>query len=365
MAWDLHNARDAFGPPGSPMTGQWADLNNELFDDHPLFSPSFVAPLVRHFAGPNVLLARSSQSGHCRELLLLQRRRVGLWTTFLPSQAQISPALLSQNADINQLLHDLPGPALGIDFLCQDPLYSGLTGPNQSGNREQVRHLTTTAADLSSTFEEYWAARPKNLRRNMKRYFNRLEASGDQPNLKVHADIAEAQAALQRYGVLESAGWKGGAGTAIHPDNLQGRFYADLVNAFSERGNFRVYELYFGDRLAASRLCVLNRHMLIVLKTTYDESLAQFAPGRVLLHMLLEREFRARQVSRVEFYTNANADSIGWSTTTRDIYHVAHYRFAPMRRAIAGTRSWRQAFSATLAKKPASTITAGDDNEAD
>jgi CelD/BcsL family acetyltransferase involved in cellulose biosynthesis len=104
-----------------------------------------------------------------------------------------------------------------------------------------------------------------------------------------------------------------------------------------------VYELYFGNQLAASRLCILNGRMLIVLKTTYDETLAHFAPGRVLLHMLLEREFESKDVSRIEFYTNANADSLSWATASRDIFHVAHFRFGLLRRLVSGSRPWRQA----------------------
>ncbi|MEQ1800530.1 MAG: GNAT family N-acetyltransferase [Gammaproteobacteria bacterium] len=349
--WNLHSARDALSDPGGALAAEWAELNSDLFDEHPLLSPAFVVPLVRHFAGPDVLLARWPESGPRRALLLLRPRAAGLWSTFLPSQSPISPALLGPDADITRLLRDLPGAALGVDFLCQDPLYSGVTGRFQNENREQVRHLTTTAAELTSTFEDYWAARPKNLRRNMKRYFNRLEASGDQPRLEVHAGLLDAHGGLHRYGILESAGWKGAAGTAIHPDNAQGRFYADLLGAFGERRCFRVYELYIGDRLAASRLCVLNRSMLIVLKTTYDEALSQFAPGRVLLYLLLEREFRARELSRVEFYTNANADSISWSTTTRDIYHVTHYRMALMRQVIEGSRPWRQSLRDKFARR--------------
>lgn len=351
MTWHLLKARNALETPGNALVSEWAGLNSELFDDHPLLSPEFVVPLVRHFAGTDVLLAHADDPGAGRALVLLRPRRAGFWSTFLPSQAPISPALLDKGADIDRLIAELPGVALGIDFLCQDPEYSGVAGESRDGAREQIRHLTTTAAELNSSFEDYWAARPKNLRRNMKRYFNRLSASGDQPRLEVHTDIAEVHSGLQRYGLMESAGWKASAGTAIHPENQQGRFYADVLEGFGRRGDFRVYELYIGESLAASRLCILNRNMLIVLKTTYDENLSHYAPGRVLLHMLLEREFSTREVSRVEFYTNANADSLSWATTSRDIFHVSQYRFSQLRSVIAGTRPWRRSLRDKLSPK--------------
>lgn len=359
------NARTALASDQLAMTAEWATLNSELFDDHPLLSPDFVLPLVKHFAGPDVILARSNDSSQGRSLLLLRPRRAGFWSTFLPSQAPISPALPGPGADIDELLEDLPGMALGIDFLCQDPPYSRLTDGSHHATREQIRHLTTTTAEINTSFEDYWAARPKNLRRNVKRYFNRLAASGQSPLLKVHTDFAEARSALERYGMLESAGWKGAAGTAIHPENLQGLFYADVLAGFSRRNCFRVYELYFGDRLAASRLCILNASMLIVLKTTYDETLAHFAPGRVLLHMLLEREFESRGVSRIEFYTNANADSLSWATAWRDIFHVTHFRFQMMQRLVSASRPWRRALRDKLSAKRGTRIPQPDENDTD
>jgi hypothetical protein len=363
MTWQLLNARNALGHPDDALASEWAALNSELFDDHPLLSPDFVVPLVHHFAGPEVLLALASAPGPGRAMVLLRPRRAGFWSTFLPSQAQIAPALLGRDADVDQLLADLPGVALGIDFLCQDPAYSGVTGEPLHDAREQIRHLTTTAAEMTSSFEDYWASRPKNLRRNMKRYFNRLAVSGDPWRLEVHADPAGARAGLQRYGMLESAGWKGAAGTAIHPENQQGRFYADVLAGFGRRGQFRVYELYIGDLLAASRLCILNRSMLIVLKTTYDESLSHYAPGRVLLHMLLEREFAAREISRVEFYTNANADSLSWATNSRDIFHVSHYRLGQLRNLIARSRPWRRALRDRLSPKRESAASQPDQDD--
>ena len=348
MIWELHNAHEALEDPASALSTEWAALNARIFENHPLLSPAFITPLVRHFAEPDVLLARSRGIGSQQALLLLRPRAAGLWTTFLPSQAPISPVLVGPDIDVSTLLHALPGFALGIDFLCQDPLHSYLANGDHAETRERVRHLTTTAVELNSTFPNYWATRPKNLRRNMKRYLNRLAERGHQASLQVTTSLAEARSGLQRYGMLETAGWKGKAGTALHPGNEQGRFYADVLEQFSERDGFRIYELYFGEQLAASRLCVLNKNMLIILKTTYDETFSEFAPGRLLLYLLLEREFMAQEFARIEFYTNANSDSINWSTTTRDIYHVSHYRFGIMRSVIARTRPWRQTIRAKL-----------------
>ena len=64
--------------------------------------------------------------------------------------------------------------------------------------------------------------------------------------------------AVDRYGALESRGWKGAQGTAVRHDNEQGRFYDAVMSNFARDGCAHVYELYLGEQLAASRLLVSN-----------------------------------------------------------------------------------------------------------
>lgn len=66
--------------------------------------------------------------------------------------------------------------------------------------------------------------------------------------------------------------------------------------------------------------------MLLMLKTTYDETLKELAVGRVLLYKLLEQEFSQQQIRRIEFYTNATPDQLEWATESRVIEHVTMYR---------------------------------------
>jgi hypothetical protein len=134
--------------------------------------------------------------------------------------------------------------------------------------------------------------------------------------------------AVTRYGGLESAGWKQAAGTAVHIDNPQGRFYAEVLEQFAATRHGRVYELWIADRLAASRLVISGAGMHIILKTSYDESLSEFAPGRLLLYALLERAFAERSQRAVEFYTNATVDQLAWATASRTISHSVHFRHA-------------------------------------
>ncbi|WP_172452622.1 GNAT family N-acetyltransferase [Chromatium okenii] len=132
---------------------------------------------------------------------------------------------------------------------------------------------------------------------------------------------------------LESQGWKGLQGTSIHANNIQGAFYAQLMKEFAVSGNASVYELYFNDTLVASRLCIFNSEMLIILKTTYAEEFSEYAPGRLLLYAVIEREFAQKRVKKIEFYTNANQDQISWSTEQRYIQHITLFRHSLLKKA--------------------------------
>ncbi|MHC4550154.1 MAG: GNAT family N-acetyltransferase [Planctomycetota bacterium] len=323
MSWTLVPAREAF----PEHAAAWDELNRRLHDGHPLCDSRFVGPLVHHFADDDVVLALDNDeaAGGLRNAALLERRRPGTWATFLPSQAQIAPLLLDA-AGPERLLRALPGAPLRLELLCQDPAYSAFPeGPVAPGCVDQP-HATTMSVDLRGSFEAYWQARSRKLRKNIRRHERFVEHDGIAERLEESAAPKAVAGALQRYGDLEYEGWKRRAGTAIHHDNVQGRFYADVLTGFAGTGQTRLYEFHLGGRLAAARLTIGNPRMLVLLKTTYDEELAHYAPGRCMLHRVLRREFERKRHATVEFYTNATPELLAWASGTRTIRHVTLYR---------------------------------------
>ncbi|MFQ5635397.1 MAG: GNAT family N-acetyltransferase [Gammaproteobacteria bacterium] len=314
-------------------------LNDRLCASHPLLGSIFIGALVRHFATPGVLLATHCDAGATDGLVLLARRMPGIWQTFTPGQAPIAPTLMADSADPGDLLTGLPGLCLAVEWHCQDPICSCLVKTQPIAAAETVPHITTMNVVLSGPFDTYWAERSKNQRRNITRYLHRLRKEGISNRLEIFAKPDSVIDALGRYGDLESSGWKGQQHTAIHRDNIQGKFYADVLSGFAELGQARVYELYFDDELVASRLCVHNGRMLIILKTTYRETAARFAPGRLLLYRLLEREFAQREFRSIEFYTNATEDQLRWATGTRELFHMTQYRSVPAMQVLKASRA--------------------------
>src|SRR5204862_5121764 len=126
-------------------------------------------------------------------------------------------------------------------------------------------------------------------------------------------DAASMAQAVAEHGRLESAGWKGQTGTAIHADNVQGRFYREALERFATTDAARVYQLHLGGRVIASQLAIQQNRMMVLLKTAHDESFAAYSPGRLLDYLMLERLFEQRSVSVVEFYTKASSEDARWS----------------------------------------------------
>lgn len=325
MKWTCLPALAAF----PDYRAHWDRLNAELYAGHPMFDSRFIAPLLRYFGGEKTVLAVLESADGVAGLTLLEPGRPGQWHSFLPSQLQVAPILLPPSLfpDTGKLFGRLPGaPVLAIDWLCQDAPYSPCFSGHAGAPQEAVAHATTMNVDTCRSFSDYWTHRSKNLRQNLSRLQHKLERERQQTRLEVLTGEAEVLDILTRFGLMESAGWKGKNGTAIHPDNTQGRFYAEVLSAFARTGQARAYVLYQNERLASIKLCIQNERMLVILKTSYDEALADYSPGRILQYQLFQRELPGRDFETIEFYNHANADALRWSTGSRPIRHLSLYR---------------------------------------
>ncbi len=316
MTWQLHPAREKF----PAFAADWDRLNAALYGRHPFFDSRFIGPLLEHFGDGRELLCLHRTTDGIDGALILHPLGLGRWALFTPSQTQAGAVLLKSARPLETLLPALPGDAWSLDLLAIDPAYA----PDWSGlilPRIVHPHALTMAVVTDGDFAAYWQSRPKKLRDNLRRYQRRAEETAGPLAVTSITDPADIPAALARYGQLESAGWKGQQGTAIAADNAQGHFYADTLARFAASGQALVMELRAGERLIASRLFIRHERMWIALKTTYDETQSAYAPGRLLLHAVLERACADMTGGSVEFYTNASRDQSEWATTLRPIPH--------------------------------------------
>ena len=334
MNWEVLPLAHSLGP----YRQAWDTLNASLYRSHPFFESAFVEPLLNCFATGSEHLCLHTRGGVIDGMLIVTPQHHGKWSLFVPAQAQIAPLFLKAPQDLRSLIRQLPGLTLALEFPCQDPLYMPFSLPIDDMPLVAVDHTQTVSVRIEGTFKDYWRTRSRNLRKNIKHYFRRVHQAGMTPRLVYLADVVAMPEAVNRYGELEFRGWKGRIGTAIQAGNIQGCFYREVLRGFAASGRAAVYELYFDDILVASRLGIIGQEMLVILKTAYHEDYAHYAPGRLLLHDLLQREFELQRVTTIEFYTNANAGQLSWSTHRRYIHHVQLFK----NRAVQKAFEWAQ-----------------------
>jgi CelD/BcsL family acetyltransferase involved in cellulose biosynthesis len=337
MGWEVHTAKTAF----AQFAEAWDQLNASLYDGHPLFDSRFMGPLLDHFGTGDERLCIHRTDAGISGALILCRGRIGGWSSFHPSQLQATPILLADATILETLFAALPGAPWTIELYAIDPRYapdfSRLTLP-----QIVTAHAYTIGIQPAEQFTDYWNSRSRNLTKNVRRYFRRTQEEAPPGPLSSFCDTVDMGACVARYGALETTGWKGKAGTAIAAENKQGAFYREVLGRFAFTGHATVYELHLGGRLASSRLTISSDRMLVILKTAYDESMARFAPGRLLLYRLIEEQFALPGRKTIEFYTNATSDQQEWATFGCTLHNIQLFR-RPLNAAIfAVSRACRQ-----------------------
>ncbi len=322
----------------------WSQANHELAGDHPLLDLKFLQPLFRHFGDPAMRLALHRGDGGVDAAALLQRHGLTGWELFLPAQAAMGALILrrglsgdAQAALFDALLRALPGHRATLGLLKLDPCLVPGEALRSHPRAVITAYGDTTNVDVSGDFEAFWGGRRKNVRQHVNRARRRLEQGGIEYRLRVCDARDEIAAALADYGRIESSTWKGREGTAVHADNVQGRFYTETLERFAEHGGAGVYQLLFDGQSVASLLTVAQAGMRVVLKTTYDEDFSRFGPGRLLDFLMLQHVFADPAVQVVENYTNASREDRKWCTGERTMYHLGFYR-SRLGRALAQLR---------------------------
>jgi hypothetical protein len=283
----------------------WDALNRSLLQGHPMGDSCFVGPLIRHFANSGDVFAVRSVGTRNQSMLLLRPARFGVVTSFRPAQTEICPVLIRSFEELQSLFDVLPLSTLALQLHCQDPDYRVFPDKSSSVVFEVDQHATTVCINLQGKFEEYWCDRPTKLRQSIDGSLRKLTRNAIDWTFTTVESPQEIQRAVDKYGDLETRGWKHHVGTAVHSKNTQGQFYREVLGGFAERGKGVVYELYFDGNLVSSQLAIANESMVITLKTTYDEAFSKYSPGRLLDCLTLRHEFEQGRFSKVEFCTNA------------------------------------------------------------
>jgi CelD/BcsL family acetyltransferase involved in cellulose biosynthesis len=331
MKWALYPVSDF-----SRHVEAW-DALNQSGCNSPLLNSRFVLPSLRHFQTGGEKLAILGDPDHPDAMCILERRSNLIWDTFQPAQAPVGFWLMRPGLEletvISALIRALPGFPLALGITQQDPALT--PRPPDSVRMATIDYINTARILVEGGYEDYWNARGKNLRQNMRKVQNKLEKDGLKYQLKCISDSAQVKGAIESYGRLESAGWKAADGTAVQSGNVQGNFYTDMLEAFCLAGCGRIYYLTFNDAIVAMDLCIYQGDTIIILKTSYDEAYREYSPA-MLMHQELFRElFQTGDFHLIEFYGKVMDWHLRWTEDIRTMYHVNVYRWEKIRNIAA------------------------------
>ncbi len=322
-AWELRPASAL-----AEVAPQW-DTFNARIGGPPVLRSQFLIPLLDEFGSGAELLASCGELEAPLALAIVAPRGFGSWVTFQPSQLPLGAWLTRSDMELASLLESLsrrlPALVLALGVTQLDPCL--VPRPVNGARVRTLDYIQTAWVDVQGTFEDYWAARGKNLRQNIRRQRSKLQADGITTTLETLRSPAEVPQAIADYGALESAGWKAAGGTAIHPSNAQGRFYRAMLEKFCEDGTGRIYRYRFGEKVVAMDLCIEGAGMLVILKTAYDESLKAFSPASLMREHAFAGIFAEASIERIEFYGKLMEWHTRWTDNARTLYHANYYRW--------------------------------------
>jgi hypothetical protein len=343
VSWTLQSASTL-----SQHAHDW-DAVNSAAGRVPFLDSGFILPLLREFSGLKVTLALCyRRSNEIVAVALVQRVGRGRMATYQPSQLPLGACLAKAGEDTETLagglLRALPFGALNLGLTQLDPLWC--ERPKAAPRVETLDYVQTAWIDVEGPFDAYWEARGKNLRGNMRKQRNKLEADGVALHFDIITNPADVPQAIADYGRLETAGWKAGEGTAVHPDNAQGRFYTEMLQNFCADGRGQIWRLKFGDKVVAMDLCIEGGGTLVILKTAYDPEYRTVSPAFLLKQEAFRRVFDEGRIRRIEFYGKLMEWHTRWTDNARMLYHANVYRWSWVPRARDLVRRLRPARAA-------------------
>jgi len=272
----------------------WAGLAESAAVPNAFFDPAFVVPAAKALNADVTTLAIRAADGMLAGLMPVAEERLGridpALSAFVHDYGPLGvPAVRADCADdaIAALLDaavERAGPArpLVLPIL---PTEGKLTRAVFAAAEQLERDVFIIDAHVRAASHrgaDPKAELPKKRRKEYARLLRRLEDIGP-VGLVAATTTADVSNALEAFLRLEASGWKGRRGTALASDPSTKAFARAAVSALAERGAASILRLRVGERDAAMLICLRHGSAVFTWKIAYDETLAHFSPGALLM----------------------------------------------------------------------------------
>jgi len=189
---------------------------------------------------------------------------------------------------------------------------------------------------LGRGWDEYQQTLPAKHRSNLRNRFKRLNQVG--PAELDTVTGGERRPALLQEGLrLESAAWKGEAGTAILADRDITRFYELLSQRAAAHGWLRLNFLRAAGRAVAFDYSLEYRNRIFLLKLGYDPEFSPYSPSNLLLATALKQAF-AQGVAEYDFLGEEAEWKRCWTSDVQSNYWLYVFRRSVKGRLLYGLK---------------------------
>jgi CelD/BcsL family acetyltransferase involved in cellulose biosynthesis len=168
--------------------------------------------------------------------------------------------------------------------------------------------VPASAVRLSGGFDDFLAARPKDLRRNLRRYREKAEAIGP-----VTFDVCKSAEALLLDALIDlhRARWERLGESGMIEANRSAGFVRDVAEVFAARGMLRFFTVRFAGQIAAILLALRNESTVFSYLSAFDPQFEAFGFGRELLARAFEYAF-ANGYQRWDFLRGEEPYKFSW-----------------------------------------------------
>jgi CelD/BcsL family acetyltransferase involved in cellulose biosynthesis len=178
------------------------------------------------------------------------------------------------------------------DLSCDIPLQN--LAPGNSVEVRISEDVPCSEVRFSGTFEEFWSGRPKDMRRNLRRYTQRALLNGElQFNTTGKAD-PELLDALMR---LHAARWQRRGEAGMIEANGSADFLRTVSADFANRDMLRFFTIRYERQIAALVLTFLYANKIYSYMSAFDPQFEPLGFGRNLLYesmrLCYERGYQA------------------------------------------------------------------------
>lgn len=306
---------------------KWQALNRKTMN-LAFFEAEFVDALLAHFFDGDECFVYALKDSEMAFAGFFKPKGKGQWMTCMPSQSPLGLMLHAEPIDediLKAICETLPGKVAMLDLLQLDSKFSAFTPADLV---EKQAYITTGNRPIPEDFDAYFKSLGKNMRQNYNKVINRAARAEDTLSTQKVSAPDEVRMAILKYGEIESMGWKAQEGTAISPDNTQGKFYQQALIWLAEKGKACCWYYLINEEVVSVDLCIQQDDTLIILKTTYNEAFNKQSPALMLKIEMLKyysANLDTEGIRNIEFYGKAMEWHKRLDSELREIEHATYF----------------------------------------